>query len=271
MTVYFPFTICTEDYAKYGVAAEYTYNCELDYPITNINNQNRLSYAKMNAAATKYAGFEIDWDDTQTFNLILIELSRPYEMKAANVALAAYYGAAWHNITLMDNKKFIADTNYHLPGQINQYILLDPGNLPCTKIRMTFEDDNAANQIEIRRVICTLIIQNVDGTSDMIGPSEQSHQNVGKIMIPLLHGNAFRTQSFGALKQDGDLHFPQIKNNQVKFFEDLESDYPVFGIIDWSGRFIECTVIPNGLTIKHNGVDALGTPFFDVKMQVQEI
>ena len=271
MTVYFPFTICSEDYTKDGTAAEYTYACEGDYPITNINNQNRLSYAKMNAAATKYAGFEIDWDATQTFNLILIELSRPYEMKASNVALSAYYGAAWHNITLLDNKKFIADTNYHLPGQINQYILLDPGNLSCTKIRMTFEDDNAANQIEIRRVICTLIIQKVDGTSDMCGPGEQSHRNVGKTLVTLIHGNSFRAQSYGALKQDATFRFPEVKVDQVKLLEDLESDYQKFGILDWTGRFIECVIIPNGLTIKHSGVDAIGTPFFDVTMRVQEI
>jgi hypothetical protein len=161
---------------------------------------------------------------------------------------------------------------YYLPGQIKQYIVLsNDAKFRADKIKILFDDFHSVTQIEIRRVIVCNILQKMDGTSDMFGPGEQSHQNVGKILVPLIHGNSFRTQSYGALKQDATFRFPEVKVAQVKLLEDLESDYQKFGILDWTGRFIECVIIPNGLTIKHSGVDAIGTPFFDVTMRVQEV
>jgi len=269
MTVYFPFTICTEDYAKYGVASEYTYHCELEYPITNINDGNRQSYAKFNAAATKHAGFNINLGSTLKNYFVILELSRPYEFNL--VEFKYHYAGVWYS--LVNLKTYKNGGTYYLPGQIKQYIILsNDAAFSADEIRILFDDCNSAHQIEIRRVIVCNILQKMDGVNtDMFGPGEQSHQNVGKVLVPLIHGNSFRTQSYGALKQDATFRFPEVKVDQVKLLEDLESDYQKFGILDWTGRFIECVIIPNGLTIKHNGVDAIGTPFFDVTMRVQEV
>jgi len=264
-----PFTICTEDYAKNGTASIIVgYECEADYPITNINNKNRLSYCKFQAGKTP--GFEIDLGAAKSIDLVIVELSRPYEVKDSNVVMDYWNGAAW--ITVTGLTVYTQSGTLSLPGQVKQYAVIKrSAPISAQKFRVGFFDQNAAAQVEIRRLIFAGIIDQFNGDDDFYGPEEQGHSNVGKIQVPLLHGNAFRAQSFGPLKQSKQMRFPEVNPDQFKLLEDLESDYQTFGILDWTARYIECFVIPAGLQVKDSGVDADGSPWLDATVRVQEI
>jgi len=281
-----PFTICTEDYAKDGIASEIIlHECESAYPITNINNKNRLSYCKFQDGNTP--AFEIDLGATKSVELILIELSRPYEIKDTSFNVNYWTGSAWEPLTGL--AVYTQSGASKLPGQIKQYTAVEffsgafddsfddsfdiGGSIPVSaqKFRVYFTDRNSAAQVEIRRVIFCGVISRFNGENDFYGPEEQNHSNIGKIQVPLLHGNAFRGQSFGALKQSKQMRFSEINPDQLKLLEDLESDYQTFGILDWTGRYIECFITPAGLQVKDSGVDADNKPWFDVTMRVQEI
>jgi hypothetical protein len=267
-----PFTICTKDYAKDATLSEYTYSCETDYPITNANNENRLSYARFNSAALYHGGFDINFGSSTSINLIIIELARPYIFKEINTFY--YTGtAAWKELQEYGSYRWYVatDSYYHLPGQVSQYAILKINNIITTeKLRFLFDDENSINQIKLKRVIACKVIDEFNGGGDFYAPAEQSHVNIGKMQIELLHGNKFRAQSFGALKQNKQMRFPQINPEQMKLLEDLESDYAVFGILDWTGRYLEGFIPPGGLTVNDSGVDADGNPWFDVTMKFQE-
>ncbi len=249
-----PFTICTEDYAKDGTVTEVAgYDCESDYPITNINNKNRLSYCKFQAGKTP--AFEIDLGATKSIDLILIELSRPFEVKGSPVYVKYWNGVVWVPPGLWAT---YTQSGSSLPGQVKQYAVIKFSSTFSLgqKFQVYFTDQNAAAQVEIRRVIFCGIIDEFDGGSDFYGPEEQSHSNVGKIQTALIHGNAFRAQSFGALKQSKQMRFSEVNPDQFKLLEDLESDYQTFGIMDWTGRYIECVIIQGGLQVQDSGIDS---------------
>jgi len=265
---YLPFTICTEDYAKNGTASTYLYSCETDYPITNINNENRQSYAKYTAGAADEAGFIIDFGVSKSIQLVVIELSRPYIFYEDYTWY--WNGAAW--AALPAHTWYLNDTIHNsLPGQVKQYAVLKfTSPLSTQKLRFYFLDLYGVTQVEIRRVIACGIIDEFNGGDDFYAPAEQSHKNIGKTQVELIHGNKFRTQTYGALKQSKSLRFPQINPDQMKLLEDMESDYAVFGILDWTGRYLEGFIPPGGLTVNDNGVDAFNAPWFDVSMKFQE-
>jgi len=265
---------CSRDYAQAGfVVAASSLVGAGGFPVSNVLDGDRLSMVRYSGSLP--ASVTIDLGAVREFNRVFVRCPM-------------FFGISGLNLSISDDNINYVSAPASWMGSLQLFTLRFARiEARYCKIEVTGVDNPAELRItEIAVFASQFTCDGLHGSLDSsmpYNPQARSMESVGRVLVPLLHGNNFRLQSWGAERRTMTLTFPLVMRRFVDLMEYYKDRGAAFGLVTHEFEFHNLIIVPGGWRVNELPSDGPGATtlapdrtepsktWYNVELQVQEV
>lgn len=263
---------CMRDYAQSG-SLQSTPSYVAGYPVTNVIDGDTRTFWKFSGSS---AVLTIVLDRTLSFNRVFIRA--PFGFPVGTIAIA-------YSSTISSAFEELAFSRFGSAGAV--LCRITGGGVSGRRVRVTFSGIESG-ELRIHEVCvfkalaaCDAYVGNLSGNMPA-NPQNVSGSRSGTVLVPLLHGNNVRLQSWGGLRRQLQVTFPMAKRMFLEMLQEFEERATAFGIVTHEYVFHNVIIQPGGLTWEEADSDGPGImdddelteptrSWYNVSLQLMEV
>lgn len=241
---------CSRDRAQAGSIGAGSIAGAAGYPIENIIDGDRLSFVKYTGALP--ADIILDLQASFPVNRIFVRCPMFYRIGALTL---------WLSLNGSDYTEVVA-SGFGKPGLFTLQFPLQSARY--IKLTITTGDSYHPGDLRIAEVAVFARHFSCDGLHGSLdkqmppNPQTRTMGSAGHILVPLLFGNNFRLQRWGAERRSMTISFPKVGYRFVQLMEWYKDRGTAFGLLTHEFEFHNLVIIPGGWQVNELGSDGPG-------------